>query len=110
MAKNNLKKKPAPIPKKFRSFEALADFWDSHDLTDYEDDLEEVKYKIAKKPSHQFILSLSDKLTRQMRIIVRREGVSMQTLVNLWIQERLQQDPKHSVRKTRQNVSVKSQA
>lgn len=110
MAKNKLTSKPEPIPEKFESFEALADFWDSHDLTDYEDELEEVKYKIAKKPSHQFILSLSDKLTREMRIIVRREGVSMQTLVNLWIQERLQQAPKHSARKTQRNVSAKSRA
>ena len=110
MARSKSKKNPDPLPEKFRSFDALADFWDNHDLTDYEDELEEVKYKIAKKPSHQFILSLSDKLTREMRIIVRREGVSMQTLVNLWIQERLQQAPKHSARKTRRNVRATSRA
>ncbi len=97
-AKSKSRRKPDPIPEKFISFEALADFWDSHDLTDYEDKLEEVKYKIAKRPTHQFILSLSDKLTRELRIIVRREGVSMQTLVNLWVQERLQQNLKRSVR------------
>jgi hypothetical protein len=89
MRKN--KRKVDPIPDQFTSFEALANFWETHDLTDYEDQLKEVKYKIAAKPTRQFVLTLSDELTKTMQKAVRREGVSMQTLVNLWVQERLQQ-------------------
>jgi hypothetical protein len=89
MKKN--KRKIAPIPEQFTSFEELADFWETHDLTDYEDQLKEVKYKIALKPTRQFVVTLSDELTKIMRRVVQREGVSMQTLVNLWVKERLQQ-------------------
>lgn len=31
-----------PIPDEFSSYEEAAEFWDSHDLTDFEADLEEV--------------------------------------------------------------------
>lgn len=33
MPRNNMKREP--IPKHFRGVEAAAEFWDSHDLTDY---------------------------------------------------------------------------
>jgi hypothetical protein len=32
-----------PLPKSFASYDAAADFWDSHDVTDYLDQLEEEK-------------------------------------------------------------------
>jgi len=89
MAKS--KRKNDPIPDQFTSFEALANFWETHDLTDYEDQFQEVNYKVARKPTRQFVVTLSDELTNTLRKATHREGVSMQTLVNLWVQERLQQ-------------------
>lgn len=84
------KRKVEPLPEQFKNFEALADFWDRHDLTDYENQLENVRYAISPKPKRQFVVTLSDELTQAMKRAVQREGVSMQTLVNLWVQERLQ--------------------
>jgi predicted DNA binding CopG/RHH family protein len=89
MKKN--KRKLEPIPDQFTSFEQLANFWETHDLTDYEEQLHEVSYKVARKPTRQFVVTLSDELTQTMRKAVHHEGVSMQTLVNLWVQERLRQ-------------------
>jgi predicted HicB family RNase H-like nuclease len=89
--RKNKQKKVDPIPDQFASFEELADFWETHELTDYEDQLQEVDYKITRKPTRQFVVTLSDELTKTMRQAARREGVSIQTLVNLWMQERLQQ-------------------
>jgi hypothetical protein len=80
-----------PIPKQFFQFNELANFWETHDLTDYEDQLQEVKSKIAKAPIRRFVVTLSDELTKELRKAVQREGVSMQTLINLWVQERLRQ-------------------
>jgi len=89
MQKN--KRKVEPIPDRFESFDDLANFWETHELTDYENQINEVKYKISPAPTRQFILTLSDELTKKLRKAVQREGVSMQTLINLWVQERLQQ-------------------
>jgi predicted DNA binding CopG/RHH family protein len=91
MAKS--KRKIDPIPDQFTSFDELANFWETHDLTDYEDQLQEVKYRVDRKPARQFIVTLSDELTKALRKATHREGVSMQTLVNLWVQERLRQYP-----------------
>jgi predicted DNA binding CopG/RHH family protein len=91
MAKS--KQKIDPIPDEFTSFDELANFWETHDLTDYEDQLQKVKYKVARKPTRKFVVTLSDELTKALRKATHREGVSMQTLVNLWVQERLQQYP-----------------
>ena len=89
MPKN--KRKVEPIPDQFESFDDLAIFWETHDLTDYENKIKEIKYKIAPTPTRQFVLTLSDELTRELRRAVQREGVSMETLINLWVQERLRQ-------------------
>ncbi len=37
VSKNKSKPSPDPIPDDFGTWEAAADFWDTHDLTDYED-------------------------------------------------------------------------
>lgn len=89
----NKQKKVDPIPAQFTSFEELANFWETHELTDYEDQLQEVKYRVVRKPTRRFVVTLSDELTRALRKATHREGVSMQTLINLWVQERLQQYP-----------------
>lgn len=38
-----------PIPET-DSIEALAEFWDTHDVTDLEDDLEEVEARVFVRP------------------------------------------------------------
>ncbi len=87
----NKRNKVEPIPDHFDGFDELANFWDTHDLTDYENHVKEVNYKVAVTPTRHFVLTLSDELTKELRKAVQREGVSMQTLINLWVQERLQQ-------------------
>jgi queuine/archaeosine tRNA-ribosyltransferase len=57
-------------------------------LTDYGDQLREVEVEIAARPARRFVLTLSDELTQAMRKAIRSD--SMQTPVNLWVQERLQ--------------------
>lgn len=59
-------------------------------MTDYEEQLQEVEVEVAVKPVRRVVLALLDESTQAMRTAVRAEGVSMQTLVNLWVQERLQ--------------------
>ncbi|HJH29897.1 MAG TPA: hypothetical protein C5S51_09445 [Methanosarcinaceae archaeon] len=38
------------IPDNFESYEEAAEFWDTHDSTDYMDSLEEVEIDIKNKP------------------------------------------------------------
>ncbi|MBM3144390.1 MAG: hypothetical protein FJ010_05320 [Chloroflexi bacterium] len=80
--------KKKSIPENFSSIEEAAEFWDSHSLADYWDQTREVEIEI-RAPRRQWI-PLSTKLTQLASERARQEGVSLETLVNLWVAERLQ--------------------
>lgn len=77
------------MPETFATLEELADFWDKHDLTDYEEYLTPIEMELDEEPVHEYVVVLSDSLDERLRTIQRREGVSINTLVNLWVQEKL---------------------
>jgi len=79
-----------PLPEEFETLEELAEFWDTHDLTDYAESLAPVHLKVVAEPTHEYVITLSDSLNAKMREAEKREGVPVGTLVNLWVQERLQ--------------------
>ncbi|HEX5691794.1 MAG TPA: CopG family antitoxin [Roseiflexaceae bacterium] len=76
------------IPDQFASIEEAAAFWDSHDLTDYSDDLEEIAATIALQ-RHRHLVALAPELAAQIGAEAKRQGVSTETLINLWLSERL---------------------
>jgi hypothetical protein len=72
------------------SVEELAQFWDTHDLTDFEAELEEAGESVfvsSKGRSLRIDLPLSD--ARQVREIARAKGLKETTLLRQWILERL---------------------
>lgn len=44
-----------PLPEQFETFEALADFWDTHDVTEYAEFLAPVEFEVMAQPTHEFI-------------------------------------------------------
>ncbi|MFN8454965.1 MAG: CopG family antitoxin [Anaerolineae bacterium] len=85
------KMKQDPLPETFDTFEEMAEFWDSHDVTDYEEYLTPVEVTISTHPKHEYIITLSDTLDTLLRQVQQAEGVPLNTLINLWVQEKLQQ-------------------
>lgn len=81
------KKRRDPIPDSFPSIEAAADFWDTHSTADYEDVFMEVKdVKIDLVRTHFRVdRELADKIGK----LARERGISSETLVNLWLQEKV---------------------
>ena len=79
------------LPGEFKTFEELSTFWDTHDMTDYAEYLTAVSVELSPQPTHEYKIVLSDTLNKSIREVQKREGVSAGTLVNLWVQERLQQ-------------------
>ena len=79
-----------PLPESFDSPEALGEFWDTHDSADYEDLMgdEEILVMIESGDSVYYCAIAKD-LMAQLRETARKQGVSTQTLVNLWLQEKL---------------------
>lgn len=90
----NKKNRPAveagqrdPLPEHFPSLAAAGEFWDTHDSADYEDFWREVECEIA--IGHRaHLVSLDTTLYRKVSRIARSRGISTETLINLWLQEK----------------------
>ncbi len=65
------------------TLEKMGEFWDTHDFTDFDTDAPDVEFKITcAVPVELDLFSLVEKQAR-------RRGVDVETLVNLWLQEKL---------------------
>ncbi len=86
------------IPK-FNSYQEEAEFWDTHDTTDYEDEFKPVKVRFAKNLSEGITIRLDPETLAELRACAREKGIGPTTLIRMWIMERLQQEH-HAAAKT----------
>ena len=70
---------------KATSYEEIGEFWDTHSLADYEDVLEEVEFEYVGPAWTHVARYLWDGISAA----AKRQGVQPETLVNLWLMERL---------------------
>ncbi|MBI4460533.1 MAG: hypothetical protein HY648_10810 [Acidobacteria bacterium] len=72
------------------SIEELAQFWDTHDLTDFEEHLEEVVRPVfVRTKGESLSINLQPPEARHLKKIARSRGVKETTVVRQWILERL---------------------
>jgi len=80
-----------PLPETFDTFEEMADFWETHDMTDYAEYLTPVEMTIAEHPRSEYLISLSDAEDDLLQKATQREGKPLTALLNGWVQEKLQE-------------------
>jgi hypothetical protein len=74
------------------SIEELAKFWDTHDLTDFEKDLEEAAEPIfVRAKGTSLSVDLQPTEAQHLKRIARSKGVKEATVVRQWITDRLHQ-------------------
>ena len=72
------------------SIEELARFWDTHDLTDFEDLLEEVPGQVfARKPKTVIPVKLRRQEAEEIKRVAKSRGVREATLLRQWVREKL---------------------
>lgn len=72
------------------SIEELARFWDTHDLTDYEDELEEVEEPVFNKgPQSVMLIRLLPDEMAVLKRIAESKGMNQTDLVREWVSEKL---------------------
>ena len=72
------------------SVETLAKFWDTHDLTDFEEGLEEVGEPVfVRAKGTSLSIDLQPTEARHLKRIARSKGVKETTVLRQWILERL---------------------
>ncbi|HEX7183134.1 MAG TPA: CopG family antitoxin [Thermoanaerobaculia bacterium] len=68
------------------SIEEASDFWDTHSVADVPSSVVELEYSPEGRTT---FVAIEDHLLDRLEKRARERGVSLETLVNLWLQEKL---------------------
>ncbi len=72
------------------SYKEIGDFWDTHDLADFWDKTKEASFEVAIE-SEVTYYAVDKILSEKIQAIAQKRGVTADTLINLWVQEKLQE-------------------
>jgi len=78
----------------FRSDQDEAEFWDTHDSTEFLRDTQpvDVTFVDARPAKKQISLRLDPEAIDKLKAIAQRKGIGYQTLIRMWVMERLAQE------------------
>lgn len=76
---------------KASTLEEIAEFWDTHSLDDYWDQTREVEFEVRAKRRRR--VTLDPDIYTRVETQAKTRGVLPETLVNLWLAERLHAAP-----------------
>jgi hypothetical protein len=83
MAESKSKKLP-----QFNSSQELVEFFDTHDLGEYESELPEAYFDVDIK-RNRYLVSVDEYLMNELVEIAKKQQVSVEMLVNSWLKEKL---------------------
>jgi len=74
---------------KAETLDEIAEFWDTHSLADYWDQTREAEFEV--RATRRRRVPLDPDLYARVETQARVRGISPETLVNLWLTERLKE-------------------
>ena len=77
---------------KAQTLEEIADFWDTHSLDDYWDQTHEVAFEVRAQRRRR--ITLDPEVYARVEAQARTRGLLPETLINLWVMERLKESGK----------------
>lgn len=75
---------------KAQSLEEIGEFWDTHDLADSWDETKAAEFEIDLQSEITYY-AVDNRLSAEIQTFAKQHGVSADTLLNLWLQEKLQE-------------------
>ena len=76
---------------KASSYEEAGEYWDEHDLGEVWEQTHEVEFEVDIQSSVTYF-PVESSLSKKLRKLAAQRGVSSETLLNLWLQERVGQE------------------
>ena len=70
------------------TYREIGDFWDTHDAADYWEQTEPVEFEVDIESEVRYY-ALEPTLATQVAEFAHRKGISAETLLNLWVQEKI---------------------
>jgi predicted HicB family RNase H-like nuclease len=74
-----------------RSYAEIGQFWDEHDLGDFDEQTRPVEFEVKVQTSSKVYVPLERDLAAFLRREAATEGVSTETLLNHWLKETIEQ-------------------
>jgi len=84
-----MKKSKSSISKA-RSYAEIGEFWDEHDLGDFWRKTRKVKFDVVLEPQATYYPVAKD-LADKIQSEARKQGVSSDALVNLWLEQKIKE-------------------
>jgi hypothetical protein len=75
---------------KARSYADIGEFWDKQDLSDFWSKTRKVKFDVVLEPEATYYPVQKD-LSEKIRSEARKQGVPSDTLVNLWLEQKIKE-------------------
>lgn len=72
------------------SYQEIGEYWDTHDLAEVWEQTEPADFEVDLQ-SEQIYYRIDRELADQVIALAQARGISAETLLNLWVQEKLQQ-------------------
>lgn len=91
--------KKSKIPK-FKSYGEEAKFWDTHDTTEFLNELKPAHVEFIKPKKRLISVRMDDNLIRSLKEVAATKDIGYLTLIRMWIAERLSKEhrPLHAHR------------
>lgn len=93
MAKKKLEKR-AELPDFSKmTDEEIADFWRTHDVSEFWAEMQKVRESFRDiRPKKAISMRIDEKALSELKRLAARKGVGYQTLIRMWVKERLEHE------------------
>ena len=79
----------------FASLDELVEFFDTHDMGEYEQDLPQAHFEVnLQRKTH--LVAIDEEINNRLTEIAEQERTPAESLVNSWLKERISRYPKQA--------------
>ncbi len=72
-----------------KSYEEIAEFWDTHSLSNYWDQTEPAEFEVSPDARRRYLVAIDPDVLNRIKQVAHIRGLSTQSLINLWLEQRL---------------------
>ena len=73
------------------SYQEIGEFWSEHDLADFWEQTKSVEFDVEIEKQKRYY-AIDRKLSERIEEFVKKRGITSETLVNLWIYEKIKEE------------------
>ncbi|HHN63997.1 MAG TPA: hypothetical protein ENK09_01375 [Nitrospirae bacterium] len=89
-----MKKDKSSISKK-SSYQEIGEFWDTHDLSEFWGQTKPARFEVDIQ-TQRIYYPVDIKLSDSILELAQKRGISAETLINLWLSEKIKQEEKQT--------------